>query len=81
MTDNELMEQLDALHDALVRQKKALMDALKVYNDVNFKINKLRSKIKKQIKNKDNDNRARTCKNNNGREGCGRVPRHIQVVQ
>lgn len=51
MTDNELIEQLDALHDALVKQKKALMDALKVYSDVNFKINKLRSKIKKQIKN------------------------------
>ena len=53
MTDNELIEQLDALHDALVKQKKTLMDALKVYNDVNYKINKLRSKIKKQIKNKE----------------------------
>jgi len=46
-------EELEALHDALVKQKKALMDALKVYNDVNYRINKLRSKIKKQIKNKE----------------------------
>lgn len=49
MRQEQILEELLQIKKELQQQKKALMKAIKNYNEVNYKINRICNKLKKEI--------------------------------